>query len=102
MFDMKQLQKMQKELHERMERMQEDLKGQTVEGSAGGGMVNVVVNGNQEILSLTIKPEAVDPDDLEMLQDLVVAAVNNAIEKSKELNQGEMSKITGGIKLPGF
>jgi nucleoid-associated protein EbfC len=102
MLDMKQLQKMQKELHERMERMQEDLKGQTVEASSGGGMVSAVVNGNQEVISITIKPEAVDPEDLEMLQDLVVAALNNAIEKSKELNQGEMSKITGGLKLPGF
>ncbi len=102
MFDVKQLQKMQKELQERMGKVQEDLKGQTVEGSSGGGIVTATANGNQEIVSIKIKPEAVDPDDVEMLEDLVIAAVNLAMEKAKELNQDQMSKVAGGIKIPGL
>lgn len=102
MFDVKQLQKMQKELQERMGKVQEDLKSQTVEGSAGGGMVTATANGNQELVGLKIKPDAVDPEDVEMLEDLVVAAVNLALEKAKELNQDQMSKVAGGIKIPGL
>ena len=102
MFDLKQLQKMQKELQERMEKVQEDLKSQTVDASAGGGIVTATANGNQELVSVKIKKEAIDEDDIEMLEDLVVAAVNLALEKSKELNQDEISKLTGGMKIPGF
>lgn len=102
MFDVKQLQKMQKELQERMGKVQEDLKSQTVDGSAGGGMVTATANGNQELVGLKIKPDAVDPEDVEMLEDLVVAAVNLALEKAKELNQDQMSKVAGGIKIPGL
>lgn len=102
MFDFKQLQKMQKELQERMEKMQDELKTKTVEASSGGGMVTAVANGAQELVSVKIKKEAVDEDDLEMLEDLVVAAVNLALEKSKELNQGELSKLTGGLRIPGL
>jgi nucleoid-associated protein EbfC len=102
MFDLKQLQKMQKELSDRMERIQDELKTKTVEASAGGGIVTATANGNQELVALKIKPEAIDEDDVEMLEDLVVAAVNLALEKAKELNQDEMSKVTGGLKLPGL
>jgi DNA-binding YbaB/EbfC family protein len=102
MFDAKQLQKMQKELQERMTKVQEDMKNTNVDASSGGGMVTATVNGNQELVSLKFKPEAVDPDDIEMLEDLVIAAVNQAIEKSKELSQEQMSQVTGGIKIPGL
>ena len=102
MFDVKQLQKMQKELQDRMGQIQEELKTKTVDASSGGGMVTATANGNQELVGVKIKKEAVDEDDLEMLEDLVVAAVNLALEKSKELNQSEFSKLTGGLKIPGL
>jgi len=102
MFDLKQIQKMQKELQDRMSRVQDDLKDQEVEGSAGGGMVTAKANGNQELTDLVINKDVVDPDDVEMLQDLVIAAVNNALDQARELNQNEMSKVTGGIKIPGL
>lgn len=102
MFDIKQIQKMQKELQDRMSQVQGDLKNQEVEGTAGGGMVVARANGNQEIIDLEINKDVVDPDDVEMLQDLVVAAVNNALEQAKSLNESEMSKVTGGIKIPGL
>jgi DNA-binding YbaB/EbfC family protein len=95
---MKQVQKMQKE----MARMQEELKDKTVEATAGGGVIKVVANGKQEILSIEISPEAVDPEDVEMLQDLVLAAVNEALQKSQEMVQSEMQKITGGLNIPGL
>ncbi|MBX7245820.1 MAG: YbaB/EbfC family nucleoid-associated protein [Candidatus Sumerlaeaceae bacterium] len=102
MFDVKQIQKMQKELQDRMGKVQEELKTKTIEASAGGGMVTAVANGNQELVGIKIKPDAVDLSDLEMLEDLVVAAVNLALEKAKGLNQEEYSKITGGLKIPGL
>ncbi len=102
MFDLRQIQKMQKELQERMEKIREELKQKTVEASSGGGMVTVVANGAQEIVAVKIKKEAIDEDDIEMLEDLVVAAVNLALEKSKALNEEELSKLTGGLKIPGL
>ena len=102
MFDLKQLQKMQKELQERMSQVQDDLSTKTVEASSGGGMVTATANGNQELVSVKIKKDAVDPDDVEMLEDLVVAAVNSALEKAKALNQDEFSKLTGGLRIPGL
>ena len=102
MFDPKQLQKMQKDLMDRMERMQEEMKAVTVEASSGGGLVTAVANGNQELIGMKIKREAIDEDDIEMLEDLVVAAVNLVLEKSKELSQSETSKLTGGLKIPGL
>lgn len=93
---MKQVQKMQQD----MAKMQEEVVLKTVEATAGGGMVKVVVNGKQEVQSLEIKPEAVDPEDVEMLQDMILAAVNEGIRKSQDLVSSEMSKITGGMKLP--
>jgi DNA-binding YbaB/EbfC family protein len=95
---MKQVQKMQAE----MARLQEELGTREVEASAGGGMVTVVVNGKQEVISVKIKPEAVDPDDVEILEDMVLAAVKEALRKSQEMVAEEMNKITGGLKIPGL
>lgn len=95
---MRQAQMMQR----KMAKMQEDLKTKELEASAGGGMVTVRVNGDQEVLKITIDPAAVDPEDVEMLQDLVLAATNEALKKAKDMVQGEMSSITGGMKIPGM
>ncbi|HEX3028515.1 MAG TPA: YbaB/EbfC family nucleoid-associated protein [Clostridia bacterium] len=96
---MKQAQKMQKD----MEKMQEELQDKTVEATAGGGAITVVVSGKKELKEITIKPEVVDPDDVEMLQDLILAAVNEAIRKADEMVNGEMGKITGGLGgMPGL
>ena len=95
---MKQAQKMQKQMME----VQEELANRTVEASVGGGMVTVVANGQQDILSIRIDPEVVDPTDIEMLQDLILAAVNEAHRKAQELMTDEMSKLTGGLKIPGL
>ena len=95
---MKQAQQMQK----RMLDIQEGLATRTVEATVGGGMVTAVVNGQQELMSLTISPEVVDPDDIEMLEDLIVAAVNEARHQAQELMTQEMSKLTGGVKIPGL
>ncbi len=95
---MKEAQKLQA----KMLRMQEELADKTVEASAGGGMIKAVANGKQQILSIRIEKEVVDPDDIEMLQDLILAAVNDALAKSQEMVSGEMSKLTGGLKIPGM
>ena len=95
---MKQAQKMQAQ----MAKVQEELAQKTVEASAGGGMVTVVVTGKQEIMSVTIEPEVIDASDKEMLQDLVVAAVNEGLRKSQEMVAEEMKKITGGLQIPGL
>jgi DNA-binding YbaB/EbfC family protein len=95
---MKQAQKMQSQ----MAKIQEEMASRTVEASAGGGMVTAVANGKQEILSVRIEKEVVDPEDVEMLQDLLVAAVNEALKKSQEMVSEEMSKITGGLQIPGL
>ena len=94
---MKQVQKMQKD----MAKLQEEVEQRTVEASAGGGAVTVVATGKKEIISITIKPEVIDPDDAEMLQDLITAAVNEAIRQAEEMLSKEMGKITGGLNLPG-
>ena len=95
---MKQVQQMQA----KMEQMQAELEKAEVEATAGGGMVKVVANGKHDILSITIDPEVVDKDDVEMLQDLIVAAVNQARQKDQELQAEQMSDITGGLKIPGL
>ncbi|MGI6038504.1 MAG: YbaB/EbfC family nucleoid-associated protein [Limnochordia bacterium] len=95
---MKQVQKMQAQ----MMKIQEELKDKTVEASAGGGVVQVIANGHQEIVAIKIDPDAVDPDDVDMLQDLVVAAVNEALRESRELAGQEMGKVTGGLNLPNM
>lgn len=94
---LKQAQKMQ----ENMTKVQEEVEQKTVEASAGGGAVSVVVSGKKQIESITIKPEVVDPDDIEMLQDLIMAATNEALRQAEEMVGKEMSKVTGGMGLPG-
>lgn len=95
---MKQVQKMQKKMAE----LQKELEEREVEASAGGGAVNVKVNGKKEVLSITIDKDVVDPDDVEMLQDLVLAAVNEALRSAEEMMASEMAKITGGMNIPGL
>jgi len=95
---MKQAQKIQAQIA----KVQEELALKTVEASAGGGMIAVVANGKQEIVSIRIEPEVIDASDREMLQDLVVAAVNEALRKSQEMVSEEMKKITGGLSIPGL
>ncbi|WP_265738532.1 YbaB/EbfC family nucleoid-associated protein [Pseudalkalibacillus salsuginis] len=95
---MKQMQKMQKQ----MMKAQEELKEKTIEGTAGGGMVIVTANGHKEILDVAIKEEAVDPDDVEMLQDLVLAATNDALKKVDEVVNKDMGQFTKGMNLPGM
>jgi hypothetical protein len=91
-----------KVLQEKMAKMQEDLASKTVEASAGGGMVTVVVNGRQEVLSVKIDRQVVDPEDIEMLQDLVVAAVNDGLRRAQEMASAEMGKLAGGLNIPGL
>ena len=95
---MKQAQKMQVKMAE----MQEQLKSETLEASAGGGMVRVVISGDMEIREIVIDPAAVDPDDVEMLQDMVAAAVNEAVRSAQELASRRMGEITGGMNIPGL
>ncbi|OGW15067.1 MAG: nucleoid-associated protein, YbaB/EbfC family [Nitrospinae bacterium RIFCSPLOWO2_12_FULL_45_22] len=94
----KQAQVMQQKLLELQDKMGEN----KVEATAGGGMVTVVANGKQEVLSIKIDPSVIDPTDLEMLEDLVCAAVNEALRKAREMVTEEMGKLTGGIKIPGL
>jgi nucleoid-associated protein EbfC len=92
--------KQAQKVKEEMDRLQEEMGSKTVEASSGGGMVTAVVNGRQEIVSVKIDPEAAESGDLEMLQDLVVAAVNEALRKSRELFSQEVSKMAGGFGIP--
>jgi len=89
-------------LQSKIAAIQEELADKVVTGSSGGDMVKVEANGAQEILSITIEKELLDPEDPEMLQDLIVAAVNDALKKSRELMAQEMSKLTGGLPIPGL
>jgi nucleoid-associated protein EbfC len=95
---MKEAQKLQ----EKMLAMQEEIAKRKVDATAGGGMVTVEVNGKQEILSIKIDPEVINKDDAQMLEDLVLAACNEALRKSRELVQQELGKLTGGMKIPGL
>lgn len=94
--------KQAKKMQERMMALQEELAAKTVEATAGGGMVTVKVNGKFELLSLRIEKEVVNPEDVEMLQDLIVAAVNEGVRKAQEMSASEMAKITGGMQIPGL
>jgi nucleoid-associated protein EbfC len=94
--------KQAKKMQEKMASIQAELEGKTVEATAGGGMVTVVVNGKFELLSLKVDKEVVNPEDVDMLQDLIMAAVNEGIRKAQEMATAEMSKITGGFNIPGL
>lgn len=94
--------KQAKKVQEQIVQMQEELREREVEASSGGGAVNVKVNGKQELLSIKISPEAVDPEDIEMLEDMIIAAVNEAVKQSQEMVSTEMAKITGGMNIPGL
>ena len=95
---MRQMQKMQEDLA----RVQAELENMTVEGTAGGGVVTVVVNGHQVVQEVKIQPEAVDPEDVEMLEDLILAAVNDGLRKSRDLSANEIEKVTGKLNIPGL
>lgn len=95
---MKEMQKMQKQ----MAKLQEELAQTPVTGSAGGGVCEVTVNGNHDMLSVKLDPEVVDPDDVEMLQDLIVAATNDAMKKASDLSEEKMGALTKGMKMPGM
>jgi DNA-binding YbaB/EbfC family protein len=95
---MKQVQKMQKKMME----LQGELEQERVEGTAGGGMVIVVANGRQDILEIKIQPDVVNPDDVEMLEDLVLAAIHQAQQRAQEMMNQEMGQITGGVQIPGL
>jgi DNA-binding YbaB/EbfC family protein len=94
--------KQAQKLQSKMLKLQEELAEKTVETTAGGGMVKVVANGKQQLVSLQIEKEVVDPEDVEMLQDLILAAVNDALTKSQEMVSTEMGKLTGGLNIPGL
>ncbi len=94
----KQAQKMQQE----MLKMQNEIEATEFESTAGGGVISVKMSGSKQLLEVTIKPEAVDPDDVEMLQDLIITAVNDAIKKVDDANNNKMSRLTGGMNIPGL
>ena len=94
--------KQAQQLQSKMMKLQEELAERSVESSSGGGMVKVTANGRQQILSIQIEKEVVDPDDVEMLQDLVMAAINDALAKAQEMVSSEMGKLTGGLNIPGM
>ena len=100
--NMNQMMKQAQKLQAKMAKMQEEVAEKTVEGSSGGGMVNVVANGKQQVVSIKIEKEVVDPEDIEMLQDLVTAAVNDALNKSQEMVSKAMGQVTGGMNIPGL
>ena len=95
---MKQAQKLQ----EKMAKVQEELAAKTVEATSGGGMVTAVVNGKFELMAIRIEKDVVNPDDIDMLQDLIIAAVNEGVRKAQEMAAAEMGKITGGMQIPGL
>jgi DNA-binding YbaB/EbfC family protein len=99
---MNNLVKQAQQMQARMQKMQEEMAHKTVDASVGGGMVTVTANGRSEIISIKIDPAAIDPNDVEMLEDLVLAGVNEALRKAQEMMAGEMSKLTGGMKIPGL
>ena len=99
---LKQAQKQARDMQNKMAQAQEELKAKQVEGTAGGGMVKITMNGNQELVGVSINPEVVDKDDVEMLEDLVMAAFKNAREQAQGLSDSMMGGITGGMNIPGM
>ncbi len=102
MKNMNSMMKQAQNLQKKMLKTQGELATKTVEATAGGGMVKVIANGGQKIESIALEKEVVDPEDLEMLQDLILAAVNDALKKSQDMVSAEMSKLTGGLNIPGL
>ena len=100
--NMQQLARQAQKLQQQMAKAQEELDAREFEATSGGGMVTAKVNGKRELLALTIKPEAVDPDDVEMLEDMVMAAVNEALRTAADTVEREMGKLTGGMGMPGL
>jgi DNA-binding YbaB/EbfC family protein len=100
--NMNQLQKQMQQLQQKLEKTQQELANETVEASVGGGVVTVTMTGQQKLTGIKIAPEAVDPDDVAMLEDLIVAAVNEALEKSQQLMTKRMGAVTGGLRIPGL
>ncbi len=101
-MNMGNLQRMAQQMQQDMLRVQQELDEARLEGSAGGGVVRAVVTGKQELVELIIEPDAVDPEDVDMLQDLVVAAVNEALRAARDLGETKMAAVTGGLRLPGM
>lgn len=101
-MDISSLMKQAQDFQQKMGQVQEELAQKTVSSEVGGGMVKVTVNGRQELLSIQIEKEVVNPDDVEMLQDLIAAAVNDAMSKARDMIQSEMGRLTGGLKIPGL
>ena len=99
---MQQLMKQANQMQNKMKKVQEELALKEFEGTAGGGAVKVMVNGKNEVKAVTIQPDAVSPDDVEMLQDLILAATNDALKTAKEVHDAEMAKVTGGMNMPGM
>ncbi|MBA2881532.1 MAG: YbaB/EbfC family nucleoid-associated protein [Desulfobacterales bacterium] len=102
MKNMGKLMKQAQQMQEKMTKLQEEMADKTIEATAGGGMVKAVANGRQQVVSIQIEKEVVDPEDVEMLQDLVLAAVNDALGRAQEMVSEEMNKLTGGMNLPGM
>ncbi|MBK6684675.1 MAG: YbaB/EbfC family nucleoid-associated protein [Deltaproteobacteria bacterium] len=101
-MNINELMRQAKKMQDKLQQVREEAGTTTVEGTAGGGMVTVVANGKNEILSVKIDPKVVDPAEIEMLQDLLVAATNQAIARANEMMQGEIAKVTGGLQVPGM
>jgi DNA-binding YbaB/EbfC family protein len=95
-------QNLMQQMQKRLMKMQEELANETVEATAGGGVVKAVVTGQQRLVSVEIDPDAVDPEDVEMLQDVIVVAVNDALTKAQEMAAERLSSLTGGMKIPGL
>ncbi len=102
MKNMNAMMKQAQDLQKKMLQTQQELATKTVEATAGGGMVKIIANGGQKIESIELEKEVVDPEDIEMLQDLILAAVNDALKKSQDMVASEMNKLTGGLKIPGM
>lgn len=102
MPNMGNLMKQAQQFQNKMAKLQQELEKKTIEATSGGGMVTVVVNGAQEIVSINIDPEVVDPEDVDMLQDLILAAVNDGMARAKKMVNDEMGKLTGGLNLPNI
>jgi len=102
MKNMNQMMRQVKKMQQDMEKAQEELKNKTVEATAGGGMVTVIANGQKEIININIKEEVIDPEDIEMLQDLILAAVNDALKQADKMASQDLGKFTGGLNIPGL